>query len=179
MKTSVERAGRDVSALAARLALVLGAALTLAAFAAEAARIEILSPQHEETIHDNEGNVEVTVRAELGRDQRIRVLMDGVPAAPESESRTIPITHVERGEHTLKAQVVNERGHVVAESKPVTFYMWQASALFPGRQPPPSVEPPPPPPQLKPQAAPLTREGARPAPSPQPQTPGAPLGGAR
>jgi hypothetical protein len=170
---------RDICAGRARLvcALAVVAALILAAGAANAATIEIVRPQHEETIQDNEGNVEVTVRADLGRDQRIRVLMDGEPVAPESERRTIRITNVERGEHVLKAQVVSDRGRVVAESRPVVFYMWQASALFPGRTPPPPAEPPPPPPQPKPQTAPLTREGAQP--SPQPQTPGAPLGGAR
>jgi hypothetical protein len=156
---------------------VLLAALFFAGAFAHAASIEIVRPQDGETIQDNEGHVEVRVTADLGRDQRIRVLMDGMLVAPESESRTIAIENVDRGEHVLTAQVVDDRGRVVAESRAVTFYMWQASALFPGRTAPaqPGQPPaPPPPPAPAPQTAPFTPSGQSPPP-PQPQ--GAPLRG--
>jgi hypothetical protein len=154
---------------------VLLAALFFAGAIAYAASIEIVRPQDGETIQDNEGHVEVRVTADLGRDQRIRVLMDGTLVAPESESRTIAIENVDRGEHVLKAQVVDDRGRVVAESRAVTFYMWQASALFPGRTAPAQPgQPPAPPPAPAPQTAPLTPSGQSPQPA-QPQ--GAPLRG--
>ncbi|HUF20024.1 MAG TPA: hypothetical protein VMP00_04655 [Burkholderiales bacterium] len=156
------------------LPFVLLAALFFAGAVAYAASIEIVRPQDGETIQDNEGHFEVRVNADLGRDQRIQVLMDGVLVAPASENRVIAIRNVDRGEHGLKAQLVDDRGHVVAESRAITFYMWQASALFPGRtQPSQPGEPPAPPPTPQPRTAPLTPSGQTPAPGPQPQ--GAPL----
>lgn len=132
----------------------LPAMLLFAGAVAHAASVEIVSPQHEETIHDNRGNVEVEVRADLDYDQRIRLLMDGAPIAPETRSRTIALDGIDRGEHVLKAQVLDDRDRVVAESDAVTFFMWQASAQFPNRNPP-AQSAPTPPGTPQPQTAPL------------------------
>lgn len=123
--------------------VALPAMLLFAGATAHGASIEIVSPLHEETIHDNQGNVEVEVSAELDYDQRIRLLMDGTPIAPETRSSTIALEGIDRGEHVLKAQVLDDRGRAIAESEAVTFNMWQASAQFPNRNPPAQSAPPP------------------------------------
>lgn len=114
----------------------LVASLSLIAQAALAANIRIVNPQNEETVHDNSGNVTVVVQAELRDRQQVRLLLDGMPAAPDSEDKTFELSGIDRGEHTLEAMLLNDRNEVVAKSGPVTFYMWQASRKFPSRNNP-------------------------------------------
>jgi hypothetical protein len=112
------------------------AALWLAATASIAADIAIISPRHDETVHDNSGNVTVTVRASLTGRQRIRLLLDGAAADTDTDSTAIALEGIERGEHKLEALVVDEKGSVLATSRPITFHMWRASSQFPTRKKP-------------------------------------------
>jgi hypothetical protein len=116
---------RAAAAAAALLALVAGSGL--------AANIAITSPAQEETVHDNSGKVTVTVDAVPGPRERVRLLIDGKPAAPDSRRGTFALSGIDRGEHRLQAQLLDADDRVVAESAPVTFYMWQASSQFPSR----------------------------------------------
>ena len=116
--------------------LAATAALWLAATAGFAADIAIISPRHEETIHDNSGNVTVTVRASLAGRQRIRLLLDGGPAGTDTDNTAIALEDIDRGEHMLEALLVDEKGSVLAASPAVTFYMWRASSQFPTRKKP-------------------------------------------
>lgn len=126
-------------------ALVLLLCLSVAAFTANplAAQeagvgIRIVQPQNEETIHDNTGRVPVTVAISNGEPLApggaIRVLLDGRPFGPEARTGSFALEGVERGEHVLRVQVVDAAGTVIATSEAVTFYMWQASRLFPSRK---------------------------------------------
>lgn len=126
-------------------AIALAAAPWFAATKAAAAEIAIVSPQHEQTVHDNLGNVSVVVEAALGDRRRIRLLLDGLPVGPDTDASTIDLEGIDRGEHKLQALLVNEKGEVLARSRAVTFYMWRASAQFPTRRPPPPPPSPPPP----------------------------------
>ncbi|MFN7085705.1 MAG: hypothetical protein ACK4N4_03650 [Burkholderiales bacterium] len=104
---------------------------------AEAAGVVIVSPRAEETIHDNTGNVTVTVTVRNGgaaQDAPLRVLLDGQPYGPLQHARSFTLAGVERGEHTLQVQLTDAAGEVVASSDAVKFYLWQASRLFPGRK---------------------------------------------
>lgn len=107
-----------------------------AGLAAEPA-ITILSPAPEETVHDNAGRVPVAVglgEGVLEKGQRVRILLDGTPAGRDRARLNFVVRDVVRGEHTLRALLVDAEGNTLASSKPVTFYLWQASRLFPGRQ---------------------------------------------
>lgn len=122
--------------------LLLGAAaLWFAATAATAASIRITSPANEETIHDNSGNVSVSVEAELRSRQVIRLLLDGAPAAPDHDGKHFSLNGIDRGEHTLEAMILDGEGRTVAVSPTVTFYVWQASVNLPPRK---KATPPPP-----------------------------------
>ena len=116
------------------------AALTANPLAAQegGVAVRIVSPQNEETIHDNTGRVPVTVAITnsdlLAAGGAIRVLLDGEPFGPEARAASLALEGVERGEHLLRVQLVDAAGTVIATSEAVTFYMWQASALFPGRK---------------------------------------------
>jgi len=100
--------------------------------------IRIVSPQNEETIHDNTGWVPVTVAITngdpLAAGGAIRVLLDGQPFGPEARAPSLALEGVERGEHLLRVQVVDAAGTIIATSDTVRFYMWRASALFPSRK---------------------------------------------
>jgi hypothetical protein len=94
------------------LVLAVPVGLWLLVSSASAADIEIFKPRNEETVHNNDGNVTVEVMA---------------------RGLTFRLRNIERGEHTLQALIVDERGYVVTRSQPVIFFMWQASRRFPSR----------------------------------------------
>ncbi|HEY7741952.1 MAG TPA: hypothetical protein VIA19_02810 [Burkholderiales bacterium] len=100
--------------------------------------VSIVSPRNEETIHDNTGRVAVTVAIRngdaLAAGGAIRVLLDGKPFGPDARASSFALEGLERGEHRLQVQLTNAAGAVIATSEVVTFYMWQASALFPSRK---------------------------------------------
>lgn len=124
----------------ARTLLAFLCTLTLAAHpvTAQDTGVSIVSPQSEETIHDNTGRVQVTVAIRDGdpfaAGGAIRVLLDGRPFGPDARSYSFALEGVERGEHALQVQLMNAAGTVIATSEVVKFYMWQASALFPSRK---------------------------------------------
>jgi hypothetical protein len=100
--------------------------------------VSIVSPRNEETIHDNTGRVAVTIAIRNGNTLAaggaIRVLLDGKPFGPDARTSSFALEGLERGEHRLQVQLTNAAGAVIATSEVVTFYMWQASALFPSRK---------------------------------------------
>ena len=103
---------------------------------AQAAGVAIIAPQNEQTLHDNSGNVAV-VLAVTGerRGAQAVLLLDGNPVASGDGSR-FALAGVERGTHTLQAQLVDPGGNPRASSGVVTFYVWQASRLSPLRRGP-------------------------------------------
>ncbi len=62
----------------------------------------------------------------LAPGHRVRFVVDGEPRG-ESETFSILLTEIYRGEHSVKAEVVNDLGDVVASTQPVTFHMKQTS----------------------------------------------------
>lgn len=113
----------------------------LAALGASIARaggyddVRIVEPVPEATLHDNLGNVQVRVAVvpALRAGDRVEVLLDGKPAAAGAALR-FELRGVERGTHTLQARVLAGDGKALKGSPPVTFHLWQASRLFPGRR---------------------------------------------
>jgi hypothetical protein len=101
--------------------------------------VAIVQPANDETVHDNLGNVavQVAVSPNLGPGTAIALLLDGQPAA-QAATTAFALAGVERGTHTLEAQVRDANGATLATSQPVSFHMWQASALFPSRKPKPT-----------------------------------------
>lgn len=102
--------------------------------------LSIVRPGREEVVHDNAGHVEVELQLapplEVKAGHRIRVSLDGVSASEPQQGVQFALDGVERGAHTLQAEVIDEKGAALITSAPVTFYLWRASVLFPGRQPP-------------------------------------------
>lgn len=140
-QAAIQRASAGAGSIAAATASDMGRLSGTVQFAQLRAvpaydRIEIMRPGNDSTVFDNSGNVEVSVavtpglRASSG--DRIVLLLDGRRASL-SRSAQIKLTGVERGDHTLVAQVLDSGGNAAISSAPVKFHLWQASRLFPGR----------------------------------------------
>ncbi len=119
--------------------LVLLFALALAAGAPSHAtaqgNIAIVEPEAGSTVHSSEGKVTVRVGVPRGiaPGNRVVILLDGRPVA-SGAATSFELDGVERGTHTLQAQVVDGNGNRLVASPQVTFHMWQASRLFPSRK---------------------------------------------
>lgn len=89
--------------------------------------IEILTPDQEATIRDNQGNVAVVVglspNLRSGRGERLQLLLDGAPASQPGTSTRFELQNVDRGTHQVQAVVVDARGRTLASSEPVTFFL--------------------------------------------------------
>ena len=97
--------------------------------------IVIEKPAADATVFDNAGDVEVTVSVTpaLRNGDAVALALDGQPSAASGGTH-IGLSGIPRGEHTLRAQVVDANGERLIASAPVTFHVWQASRLFPNRR---------------------------------------------
>jgi hypothetical protein len=124
----------------ASLAAIFAAAPAPPATGQPGLAVTIVSPANEETVHDNTGRLTVALTVEDGGAlaqgrAALRVLLDGAPFGAEQRGRSFGLEGIERGTHTLQIELVDRDGKTLAASAPVTFHMWQASALFPARKP--------------------------------------------
>lgn len=95
------------------------------------ARAEIVSPAAEETIRNAPGEVVVIVALEpsLRPEHTVRLLVDGKVAAEPVNSTAFTLVNVDRGAHTLVAEVLDASGQVIIRTAPQTFYVHRPSRL--------------------------------------------------
>lgn len=97
-------------------------------------KVHITSPQAEEVIRDNEGNVTVSATVQPGLDgiHQARLLLDGTPTGPAGGATSWQLTDVPRGEHSLVVEVIETKsGKVLTRSDSRTFALFRASANNP------------------------------------------------
>ena len=96
--------------------------------------ITITAPASEDTVHSNTGevNVAVSVAPRLDPGQSVVITLDDREVA-RGARQNVRLTGVDRGTHLLQAKLLDAQGNLLAESDVVTFYLWHASRLFPGR----------------------------------------------
>ena len=86
--------------------------------------LTIVEPKHDEAIRENSGNVLINVRvdpvnfAENGT--IVAIYMDGKQVAKGPET-SIQLLNVDRGTHTLKAELINPSGNVIRATRPTVF----------------------------------------------------------
>ena len=96
------------------------------------AALTITSPADDENIRENAGNVSVTVKLEppnLQPGHRIRLLLDGTPTGGTNTTGRFALSNVDRGTHSLKAEVVDETGTVLYSGSSSTFHLQRYSVL--------------------------------------------------
>lgn len=114
--------------------------------------LSILSPENEENIRANDGKVTVTAGSNqlLGGKKGflIRFLLDGKPVSVSS-SFSSTLTNLDRGTHTISAELISKSGKVLATSQPHTFHVQRHSILNQnaGQNTPATVTPPAPSPR--------------------------------
>jgi hypothetical protein len=109
----------------------------------------ISQPSAEQTLRDNSGTLDIAldVQPRIKRGHSLELFLDGqsVEGIPRVTTR-FTIGGVVRGQHTLRAVLVDSTGEIVAETPTVRFYMMQTSILNPANPLAPGNQPGPNPP---------------------------------
>ena len=94
-------------------------------------KLKITSPENDSAIRDNAGNLSVTVSIspKLLITHKAQLLLDGAEVKSLRGSGTVELTEVDRGTHTLKVQITDLDGKVIASSKPVQVTLHRFSRL--------------------------------------------------
>jgi hypothetical protein len=118
------------------VALVCVLFLSDCAYASGVQNLRIVAPQSGSTVHDNPGNLSVTISVvpplHAASGERFVLLLDGRVVA-SGAGQHFDLVGIDRGSHLLRAQMQDPDGRILARSAPVKFYMWRASRLFRNR----------------------------------------------
>lgn len=92
-------------------------------------QVEITQPTSNQTIRDNTGSLLVQGRIKplFKQGYKIQLLLDNTPYQTPQGYAQFRLTNIDRGEHQVKMQLLNDKGKVIALSQEVTFYMHRAS----------------------------------------------------
>ena len=101
-------------------------------------QLSITSPENDQTVRANDGNLDVTVdlTPELDNEKRgdqLIVLVDGQQQGSAISATNFKLTNIDRGTHTLTVSVVDSDGKILKISKAVTFHLQRHAK--PRRQP--------------------------------------------
>jgi len=86
----------------------------------------IISPQSEESVWRPDGPVAVawSVGNPLQQGMQVSIYLDGAKQATTTE-QIIPLAGLERGEHTLTAELRDAKNRMIASAVPITFFIRQ------------------------------------------------------
>ncbi|MDT8310487.1 MAG: DUF4124 domain-containing protein [Methylophaga sp.] len=97
-------------------------------------QLQIASPQDDETLRVNNGNLTVNIQIRPALSQKrgdmIQLRMDGRPYGQPSAGLSFNLANVDRGTHTLSAVVMNARGEELAQSVTIKFHLQRNSILL-------------------------------------------------
>jgi hypothetical protein len=101
--------------------------------------LTITAPANEESVRNNVGAVTVILALQpaLQYGHQIRVLIDGKQEQKGPQS-TFVFNELERGEHSVRGQIVDPNGKVLLASASSTFYLQRFSKLTSPRRPTPA-----------------------------------------
>ena len=93
----------------------------------------ITQPTHDSSVRANNGSVPVSIEIEPPLDpskgQKITLILDGKPTGAPSSQTFFTLEGIERGSHTIGAEVRDARGSVVATANPVLFHLLRNTIL--------------------------------------------------
>lgn len=97
-------------------------------------QLQIASPQDDEAIRANDGNLTVNVQIRPALSQKrgdmIQLRMDGRPYGQPSAGLSFNLPNLDRGTHTLSAVVMNANGEELAQSASIKFHLQRNSILL-------------------------------------------------
>lgn len=87
--------------------------------------ISITNPANEATIRDNQGRVGVAleIQPRLNPGDKVQILFNGTPIGEPQTTTVFQLSDINRGAHTIAAQIVSPDGKTVSQSDPITIYM--------------------------------------------------------
>jgi hypothetical protein len=93
--------------------------------------LTISNPGNEANIRENTGTFSVLASIEppLRAGHSLRLLLDNVPAASTGQDAIFNLSNVDRGTHTLKAEVLDKNGAVIFAGAPSVFHLQRYSKL--------------------------------------------------
>jgi hypothetical protein len=103
--------------------------------------VQVISPSAEETLWNIGGNLTVQIATDPGLrgEHRVDVSLNGQRMNLESASTRVTVPEVWRGEHVLRALILDSEGRELQRSEPIVFYVQQTSIQNPnnpsGRRP--------------------------------------------
>lgn len=91
--------------------------------------VSITQPEANQTIRDNTGSLLVQGRIKplFKQGYKIRLLLDNQPYKSPQSFAQFRLSNIDRGEHQIKLELIDDKGKVIASSTPVTFYMHRAT----------------------------------------------------
>lgn len=100
-------------------------------------KIQIISPEDEETFQNEAQNLTVTVNVipALKSGDTVAILVDGELMVEPSETTSITVPWLPRGSHSLQAIVTPKKG-IKAVSQTITIYQQRTSAILNNRNRP-------------------------------------------
>ncbi|MDF2179189.1 DUF4124 domain-containing protein [Aliiglaciecola sp. CAU 1673] len=92
-------------------------------------RLSILSPAPEATLRNNAGNLQVSLSLQPQGAGQFRLWLDEEPTELQS-TPVFNLEGVDRGEHHIRAEFLDQSGKVLAFTPSQVFYLHQASVLI-------------------------------------------------
>lgn len=90
--------------------------------------ISIISPQDDEAIRENAGNVSISVAVEpILVDETVAIYLDGNEVS-RGQATNVYLQNIDRGTHIITAEVISAEGNIVASASPVTFHLLRYSS---------------------------------------------------
>lgn len=96
-------------------------------------QVHIDKPNDQETIRDNTGTIYVSglVSPLFSQGLRVRLFLDDKLVAGPSGNANFILHNIDRGEHKLHLDLLNQNGKVIAESSKITVFLHRSSAISP------------------------------------------------
>lgn len=93
--------------------------------------VTIITPEPNEAIRANDGNVTVLSRIDKGKkpNYRFRLFLDEQATGQIQRSPIFHVQQISRGEHQLQVRLVNTDGQTLSQSAQITFYVLRHSQL--------------------------------------------------
>lgn len=93
-------------------------------------QVEISQPEDHATIRDNSGSIYISGRVApvFKRGYKVRLMINGAQHGEDQTRSVFILRDVDRGEHKIKLELINNQGKVIASSKERTVYLHRARA---------------------------------------------------
>ena len=94
-------------------------------------KIQLTQPSNKQTIRNNQGKVEIsaTISPKLTQNYKFRLKLNGKITQKPHAIANFVLKDVDRGEHFIVIELIDEKQQVIAQSDQITFYLFRTSIL--------------------------------------------------